>query len=54
MTKYTRWKFHKGHSTHAHSSLWEAGYSAQRDHKLPIYSQKVISENYYYDDDDDE
>ena len=53
MKKNKRWNFHKGHSTHALSSFWEADDSVQRDNDQPIHSQKSIPDNYERDDSDD-
>ena len=46
MTKNNRWKSQKIHSTHVHSSLWEADDSSKRDYDGPIHSQNVILDNY--------
>ena len=51
MTKNKRWKLHKGQSTHARSSFWEADDSAQRHYNRPIHSQKVIPDDYDHVDD---
>ena len=54
MTMNKRRKSHKGHSTHACSSLWEADYSAQRDYNRPIHSQKLIPDDYEHNGNNDE
>ena len=51
MTNYKMWKSHKLHSNHALSSRQEADDSAQRDYKRPIYSQKLITNDYDRGDD---
>ena len=48
-----RWKLHKGHSTHARSSLWEVDDSTQRDYDRLIHSPKVIPDDYDRNNDDD-
>ena len=54
MTKNKRWKSHKGHFTHAHSSFRKADDSAQKDYDQLIHSQKLIIDNYDRNDEDDD
>ena len=51
MTTNTRRKFQKGHSTHALSSRREADDSTQRNYNRPIYSRKVVPNDYDRDND---